>query len=82
MDSTTKETYYAQQNVNLLKNEWGEGQVFISNGSPHSRGCIILVRSGIDISINDTEIDNDGRFIIMNTTISNEEVNIMQCLRP
>ena len=41
-----QESFCIESDANLLKIEWGKGKVFMSCGSSHSRGCVILVRDG------------------------------------
>ena len=59
-----QETFSTIQVENKWRNEWG-GSVIFNHGSNHSRGTMILIRSGFDFVINNTVCDNEGRIIIV-----------------
>ena len=61
-----QETYSLECEINMLKNEWGEGKLFVSGGTTHSKGCIVLIRSGVETTVNEVEIDTKGRYILLN----------------
>ena len=77
-----QETYSLESEINMLKNEWGEGMLFVSEGSTHSKGCIVLIRSGVEITVNEAEIDTKGRYILLNSKIFKEDVIICNIYAP
>ena len=71
-------------NDNMLKqwsSEW-QGQIFMSHGSTTARGVAILISAGIDITVNNVETDDNGRFILLNTTFDDQTLIIVNIYAP
>ena len=59
-----QESHSTPRDENYWKNEWG-GKCFFSHGSNDSRGCMILIKPSLNICIEDSVCDMNGRFIIV-----------------
>ena len=59
-----QETYCSEKNENTWKNEWN-GNIVYAHGSNHSKGTMILFKSGFDCKIIQQKCDSNGRFIIL-----------------
>ena len=77
-----QESFSIESDADVFKNEWGRGQIFMSYGSSHSRGCVVLIRDGLDITINNLETHREGRYVIIDTTIYNENYLICNVYAP
>ena len=63
-----QETYSSKQTINLWQSEWG-GKIFASHGSTHSRGVMILFKPRLNVTIEKTIADKNGRFILTESVI-------------
>ena len=58
-----QETYSSPQTINLWESEWG-GKILASHGSTHSRGVMILFKPRLDVTIEKSIYDKNGRYIL------------------
>ena len=49
----------------MWRNEWGAGEVYLSHGSPVSRGVGIFVRNSVVQQVSKIQIDLGGRYILL-----------------
>ena len=68
-----QETYSDASLENFWRTEWG-GHIFFAHGSKHSSGVMILFRSSLSIEVTNVTADKNGRFIIVNTTVNEDEL--------
>ena len=61
--------------------EWG-GKIFFSHGESNARGVAILVTKNLYININSTLNDTNGRFILLDCTIGNQNLIIVNLYAP
>ena len=61
--------------------EWG-GDIFYSHGSKHSRGVMILIRPALKVENTSISGDNNGRVLIVNLTIQDEEFCLANIYAP
>ena len=54
--------------------EWG-GKVVASHGTTHSEGVIVLFEPNLNVTINKTLADKNGRYILAETSV--DETNIV-----
>jgi len=66
-----QETHCTRELENTWKQEWG-GDIVFSHGSSNSKGVAILLPKQADYTILNKEVDNDGRFIIIEIKYENE----------
>ena len=66
-----QETHCTRELENTWKQEWGADIIF-SYGSSNSKGVAILLPKQADYTILNKEVDNDGRFIIIEIKYENE----------
>ena len=66
-----QETHSTVEKQDQWKKEWG-APILFSHGSSNARGVAILIRNGLDITIQLSELGSDGRFIIIKAVIKNE----------
>ena len=85
-----QETYSSPQTIKTWEAEWG-GKVIVSHGSNHSRGVITLFKPRLDMTIEKTVHDKNGRYILcdaltekfvfLNIYFSNDQTQQTQLLR-
>ena len=63
-----QETRSPVERQDQWKKEWG-APILFSHGKSNARGVAILIRNGLDITIQLSEISSDGRFIIIKAVI-------------
>ena len=67
-----KKPMVIRQLKNVWSAEWG-GDIFYSHGSKHSRGVMTLMRPTVKVENTSTTSDRNGRVLIVNLTIQDEE---------
>ena len=67
-----QETYCTAEIEDTWRTQW-QGKIFFSHGSNHSRGVMILVRNDLDFNLKRVEIDDNGRYIIMQANVQSSE---------
>ena len=77
-----QETHTDTNNVNDWYKDWGDRNIIFAHGNSSSRGVAILLPSMIDYKINSTECDPDGRYIVLNITINNMDLCIINGYAP
>ena len=63
-----QETYSTEEIENQWKKQWS-GDIFFAHGSNHSRGVAILIRKSFDFKLKSIRSDEEGRYLILETTI-------------
>ena len=63
-----QETYSTEEIENQWKKQWS-GDIYFAHGSNHSRGVAILIRKSFDFKLKSIRSDEDGRYLILETTI-------------
>ena len=76
-----QETHSTVERQDQWKKEWG-APILFSHGSSNARGVAILIRNGLDITIQLSEISSDSRFIIIKAVIKNELYTIANIYGP
>ena len=76
-----QETYSDKTIENVWCAEWG-GDIFYSHGSKHSRGVMILVRPTLKAENISITSDRNGRVLIVNITIQDEELCLASIYAP
>lgn len=76
-----QETHSTVERQDQWRKEWG-ASIFFSHGSTNARGVAILIRNGLDFSLQQSEISSDGRFIMIKATINNEVYTIVNTYGP
>ena len=75
-------TTYSDKTIeNVWRAEWG-GDVFYSHGSKHSRGVMTLVRPTIKVQNTNISCDKNGRVLVVNLTIQEEEFCFVNIYAP
>ena len=52
----------------IWKTQW-QGKLFFSHGTNHSCGVMVLVRSDLDFKLKSIEVDNEGRYVIIEADV-------------
>ena len=73
-DIFLQETYSSTETIKRWEAEWG-GKVVASHGTTHSKGVMVLFKPNLNVTINKTLADKNGRYILAET--SNDETNIV-----
>ena len=76
-----QETYSDKTIENVWRAEWG-GNIFYSHGSKHSRGVMTLMRPTVKVENISTTCDRNGRVVIVNLTIQDEEFCLANIYAP
>ena len=63
-----QETYSTEEIENQWKKQW-PGDIYFAHGSNHSRGVAILIRKSFDFKLKSVRSDEEGRYLILETTI-------------
>ena len=63
-----QETYSTEEIENQWKKQWS-GDIYFAHGSNHSRGVAILTRKSFDFKLKSIRSDEEGRYLIPETTI-------------
>ncbi len=76
-----QETHSKEIDENIWRNEWG-GEIYFSHGTNQARGVMILVRSGLDMTLTDIIIDNEGRYIYINIISQDTNFKLVNIYAP
>ena len=76
-----QETHTTVDSEQDWKDEW-DGEIIFSHGSSNSRGVAILIKSTVTITINKRDIDQDGRYIILDSEISKKCIVVANIYGP
>ena len=63
-----QETYSTEEIENQWKKQWS-GDIYFAHGSNHSRRVAILIRKSFDFKLKSIRSDEEGRYLILETTI-------------
>ena len=66
---------------NAWKSEWG-GKIYFCHGTSHSRGVMILFNPKLDALVNSIEPDKNGRYLFLQTTISDNTFQLCNIYSP
>ena len=69
-----QETYSSTGTIKRWEAEWG-GKVVASHGTTHSKGVMVLFKPNLNVTINKTLADKNGRYVLAETSI--DETNIV-----
>ena len=76
-----QETHSSIAEEQTWAQEWG-GEIIFSHGSRDSRGVCILFKKGLDVTVNSKIIDSEGRCIILDLTIQDTALYIVNIYAP
>ena len=76
-----QETHSTIENENSWQKEW-DGSVFFSHGTSRSKGVAILFSKGIDFIVNDQISDSNGRFLLLDVDMNNDNFLLLNVYAP
>ena len=76
-----QETHSTTEQQDRWRKEWGASVLF-SHGNTNARGVAILIKTSLNITIQQSEISLDGRFIVLKAAINNEIYTIPNIYGP
>ena len=76
-----QETHTTPKCEAIWKKEW-EGDIVFAHGSSKSRGVAILIKTSLQVKINKAIKDCEGRYVILDTTILNKNIAIINIYGP
>ena len=76
-----QETHSSAETQALWKSQWGSEAIF-SHGQTNARGVMILFRKSANYSIGKTTIDKEGRFIVCDCKVNNQEILLVNVYAP
>ena len=77
-----QETYSYETCENDWMNDWGTKNAFFSHGTNHSKGCLTIINSRVDIKVLNTQLDTKGRYIILELEINDEKYTVSNIYAP
>lgn len=77
-----QDTHFIDVNKADIINQWGNSKSIFSNFKSNSRGVAILFNKDIDIKIHKEIVDVNGNFIIVNMTIYNQQLTLVNLYGP
>lgn len=76
-----QETYSSAQNLKSWEAEWG-GKMIGSHDTNHSRGVMILLKSKLDVNIEQIISDKNGRCIVVEALVEGEKFVFLNICAP
>ena len=76
-----QETYSTRDIENIWRKQW-KGELFLSHGSNHSRGVLVLVRDNLDFNKHSTKVDSQGHYIFLEAYIQDSPYFILNIHAP
>ena len=76
-----QESFSAKENEKLWANEWG-GKIVFSHGTAHGKGVMMLFNPEADIDLEQTLLDQDGRYIMVNGRVNDNDVSLINLYSP
>ena len=76
-----QDTHFTDEDVEKLKDQWGQNYI-LSNFKSNARGVAILIGKDVEIEIHKQIIDEDGNYIILDITISNQRLTLINLYGP
>lgn len=77
-----QETYSSFENERIWNAEWGNSSSVFSHGTKHSRGVAVLFSNNCSIQVQNSFIDKNGRYIILDAIINNCPVVLANIYSP
>ena len=65
-----------------IKDQWGKSNCIFSNYKSNARGVAILFGKDIDYKINTKITDDNGNYIILDLTIDNQKLTLVNLYGP
>ena len=79
--SFLQESHCTESDEDEWKDEWG-GDIIYSNGTNNSRGVLILFKRGLDIKLEKSCKDDDGRLIYLHVIYQNTSFHLFNIYAP
>ena len=76
-----QETHFTKDLEPFVKTEW-KGHIIHSFGTSQSRGVSILINYKLNINIDKTVVDKDGRYILLNIKINDTKYCLVNIYAP
>ena len=76
-----QETHSVHGDLEKWKKEW-QGEMFLSSGTSQSKGVAILISPNIDCTIEKTEIDQEGRYIMLTGIFNGHKLSLVNIYAP
>jgi hypothetical protein len=76
-----QETYSTSGDEIIWKTEW-KGEIIMSHGTNHSKGVAILIPEQVDYSITNTEVDPQGRYILIKGSFGGKHMSLLNYYAP
>ena len=76
-----QETYSTKEIENQWKKQWS-GDIYFAHGSNHSPGVAILIRKSLDFKLKSIRSDEEGRYLILETTIQDVSFLLVNIYAP
>ena len=67
------ETYSSTETIKRWEAEWS-GNVVASHGTTHSKGVMVLFKPNLNVTINKTLADKNGRYVLAETSIDKTKI--------
>jgi exonuclease III len=77
-----QETHTDNKNEGEWKTDWGNRNIIFAHGDSKSRGVAVLLPNDIDYTITSQECDPNGRYVVVNLVIDDNDYCIINCYAP
>jgi len=77
-----QETHSTIESENKWKENWGNNNMFFSHGTSNARGVGIFFKNFCDMKINKEYHDDDGRIIILDISLNDEQLTLINIYGP
>jgi exonuclease III len=76
-----QETYSSNTDITQWRNEW-DGDIHISSGTNNSRGTAILFNKNLNVDIEESKCDCDGRYVFIKGTFNDKHLSLLNYYGP
>ncbi len=76
-----QETHSSTETENTWKKDWG-GNIVFNHGTPQSRGVAILFPRAVEYIVKSTEVDQNGRALLLDIDIEGENMVLVNIYAP
>lgn len=77
-----QDIHLQNQMANIIKNEWGFENVYISGFNNNARGVMIMMNNNFEHTVGKVKTDPNGNFIILDLSVQGKKVTLVNLYGP
>ena len=77
-----QDTHFVEDMHNIVISEWGFDKCFFSSYASNARGTAIIFNNTFDFKVHECVCDENGNFVILNVTLENTQVTLVNIYGP